>query len=117
MSVIRLLLIFLLPVCLHAEGKPTVSWLAMPVHGLAVVLETPSDKAFLIDTGGVSAKPDYNAGRDTIAPFLKARGYGEIEGVAISHPHGDHYGGVEWLIFLHLDRCGTIGAAQFRSLK
>ncbi len=72
----------------------------MPVHGLAVVMETPSGKAFLIDTGGVKDKPEpgYNAGRDTISPFLKAHGHSEIAGVAISHPHGDHYGGVEWLL-------------------
>ena len=96
-----LLALFILsPAWLHAEGKLTVTWLAMPVHGLAVVLETPSGKAFLVDTGGVKEKPEpsYNAGRDTITPFLKARGYSEIAGIAISHPHADHYGGVEWLI-------------------
>ncbi len=98
MAITRLLLFLILPTWLHAEGKLTVTWLHMPVHGLAVVMETPSGKAFLIDTGGVNDKTDYNAGRDTIAPFLKAHGHSEIEGVSISHPHGDHYGGVEWLI-------------------
>lgn len=100
MSRIHLLLAFvLLPALLHsADGKLTVTWLEIPVHGLAVVMETPSGKVFLIDTGGVRSSPEYNAGRDTISPFLKARGYSEIDGVSISHPHGDHYGGVEWLI-------------------
>lgn len=100
MSRIHLLLAFvLLPALLQsADGKLTVTWLEMPVHGLAAVMETPSGKVFLIDTGGVRSSPEYNAGRDTISPFLKARGYSEIDGVSISHPHGDHYGGVEWLI-------------------
>ncbi len=83
-----------------AEGKLTVTWLNMPVHGLAAVVETPSGKVVLVDTGGVDQKSgkDYNAGRDTISPFLKARGYKEITSILISHPHGDHYGGLEWLL-------------------
>jgi competence protein ComEC len=80
------------------SGKLTVTWLVMPVHGLAAVVETPSGKAFLVDTGGTRAAPEYNAGRDTIAPFLKSRGHGEIHGIVISHPHGDHFGGAEWLL-------------------
>jgi competence protein ComEC len=81
-------------------GKLTVTWLDLPVHGLAVVMETPSGKVFLIDTGGVQQKDnaDYTAGRDTIAPFLTARGHREIAGISISHPHGDHYGGASWLL-------------------
>jgi len=76
----------------------TVTWLGTPVHGLAAVLKTPAGKVYLIDTGGVRSQPDYNAGRDAVAPFLKAEGVTEIAGIVISHPHGDHYGGAEWLI-------------------
>jgi competence protein ComEC len=83
-----------------ADGKLTVTWMAMPVHGLGAVLETPSGKVFLIDTGGVKegGSEDYNAGRDAISPYLKAHGYSEISAIVISHPHADHFGGVEWLI-------------------
>lgn len=82
------------------DGKLTVTWLDMPVHGLAVVLEAPSGKAFLIDTGGFQQKADsdYSAGRDTIAPFLTTRGYKEIAAISISHPHADHYGGASCLL-------------------
>ncbi len=80
------------------KGKLTVTWLDLPVHGLAAVMETPSGKVFLIDTGGTRSSPEYNAGRDAIAPFLKERGYDRIEAISISHPHGDHYGGAEWLL-------------------
>jgi competence protein ComEC len=98
----HLLLSIFFSLTLHAgeKGKLTVTWLEMPLHGLAVVLETPGGKAYLIDSGGVktSAEQDYNAGRDTIAPFLKKHAHEEIAGIAISHPHGDHYGGSEWLM-------------------
>lgn len=85
------------------SGKLTVTWLDMPVHGLAVVLETPSGKVYLIDAGGTkpagkSGESEYNAGRDKISPFLKTRGYSEIAGISLSHPHGDHYGGAAWLL-------------------
>jgi competence protein ComEC len=79
-------------------GTLTVTWLDLPVHGLAVVLETPGGKVMLVDTGGVRAQPPYNAGRETIAPFLKARGHNAIDAIVISHPHSDHYGGAEWLL-------------------
>jgi len=81
-------------------GNLTVTWLNLAVHGLAVVLETPLGHVYLIDTGGVkeSGGEAYNAGRDTIAPFLTARGRTEIAGIVISHPHGDHFGGAGWLL-------------------
>lgn len=96
-------LVFLSPcksVLATAPGTLTVTWLDMPAHGLAVVMRTPSGKTVLIDTGGVQQKDgsDYNAGRDTIAPYLSARGVTEIAGIAISHPHMDHYGGAVWLL-------------------
>lgn len=90
--------LLLLPSLLRAQGKMTVTWLDTSVHGLAVVLKTPAGKVYLIDTGGVRDKPDFNSGRDAIAPFLQAQGCSEIAGIVISHPHGDHYGGAEWLI-------------------
>ncbi len=91
------------PASAAAPGVLTVTWLELPVHGLAVVVETPAGRVFLIDTGGTRAAkpggaPDYDSGRDAIAPFLQARGYSEIAGIAVSHPHGDHYGGAPWLL-------------------
>lgn len=86
--------------CLNAQTpNPTslvVTFLESPDHGLAVVLQAPGGKTFLIDTGHQSEK--YNAGRDTIAPFLKVRGIQEIAGIVLSHPHSDHYGGASWLL-------------------
>ncbi|MDI1313437.1 MBL fold metallo-hydrolase [Prosthecobacter sp.] len=91
------LLLLLCAATLHAsDGKLIVTYLGMPEHGLAIVVQTPSGKTWMIDTGHQSDK--YDAGRDTIEPFLKARGITQLDGIAISHPHGDHYGGALWLL-------------------
>ena len=49
--------------------------------GLAVVIQTPGGQCYLYDTGsGYPAKDghdwvgNYNAGRDAVLPFLKAKG-------------------------------------------
>jgi competence protein ComEC len=70
--------------------------------GLAIVMQTPSGKTWLYDTGsGYPAVEgwagDFNTGRDLIVPFLKERGIAELEGVLISHAHYDHFGGLIWL--------------------
>lgn len=93
-----LIALFCLPCVLLAADPLSVTWLDIPVHGLTAVIETPSGKVILIDTGGTRNAPDYNAGRDTIAPFLKTHGHSTIDAIFISHPHGDHYGGAEWLL-------------------
>jgi len=79
-----------------AAGKLVVTFLETKGHGLAVVLQTPGNRTYVIDTG--NAAKDFDNGRDTIAPLLEARGVKEIDGIAISHPHADHYGGSPWLL-------------------
>lgn len=78
------------------SGKLTVTWFEMKAHGLATLLETPTGKVYLIDTGADDKKLEYNTARDNVAPYLKTKGYKQIDGIAISHPHGDHFGGLEW---------------------
>lgn len=80
--------------------------------GLALTLQTPSGETYLYDAG-LSAKYstdsdlprqwppiliDWDAGRDAILPFLKEHEISEINGIVISHPHSDHYGGAFYLI-------------------
>lgn len=70
--------------------------LGLKVHGLAIVLQTPSGAVYVVDTG--KKDDDYDAGHDAIAPFLKARGIEEIAGIVVSHPHRDHYEGAAYLL-------------------
>jgi len=93
---IAIAVFFCLSVSAAEQGKLTVTWFEMKAHGLATLLETPSGKVYLIDTGADDQKQDYNTARDNVAPYLKAKGITKIDGIAISHPHGDHYGGLEW---------------------
>lgn len=73
--------------------------------GLAVVLQLPSGKTCLYDTGSAYPDPkspdgwqsEFNAGRDLVIPFLQKAGVKEIDTVFISHAHYDHFGGLLWL--------------------
>jgi beta-lactamase superfamily II metal-dependent hydrolase len=86
----------------RADQRPCIITWFETGASTAVALETPAGRVFLIDAGGVraatEAAPDYNAGRDTLAPFLRKRGYQVIDGLLLSHVHGDHMGGAEWLL-------------------
>jgi len=72
--------------------------------GLAVHIQTPSGRSYLYDTGSKvppDAEPEraeFDTGRDCIAPFLKSRGISTIDGIVISHGHGDHFGGAGYLL-------------------
>ncbi len=71
-------------------------------NGLAIVLRTPTGRVYLYDTGNGYPtengwRGNYNAGRDTIWPYLQSNGVRSIHGVFISHAHYDHFGGLLWL--------------------
>ncbi|MDR3635466.1 MAG: MBL fold metallo-hydrolase [Isosphaeraceae bacterium] len=91
------------------RGRLTLTCLEIPDYGrgagLAVVIQTPGGKTFLYDSGsgyptkdGKGWEGNYNAGRDAILPFLRAKGITSIDGVLISHGHFDHFGGLLWLV-------------------
>lgn len=70
------------------DQKPlTLIVIELKQHGLAMLLETPEGRHYLIDTGG-------GGDRDTVAACLTEHHVDQIAGVVISHPHGDHQGGV-----------------------
>ena len=89
------------------SGKLVITCLNIPDigrgAGLAIILQTPAGRTFLYDTGvgypeGSGWAGDHNTARDLIVPFLTAQGVRSLDGVAISHAHYDHFGGLLWLV-------------------
>ena len=62
-------------------------------QGDAAVVEAPGGAAMLIDGGG-SRDGAFDTGARIVEPFLRARGIGRLEVVALSHPHPDHLNGL-----------------------
>lgn len=65
-------------------------------QGDAVLVQTPSGKTVLYDTGMFT--PGRNSGTDVILPDLDARRISHIDLIILSHPHADHTGGMQALI-------------------
>lgn len=61
-------------------------------QGDATIVRCPSGKVVLVDSGVWS--PGYDSGKSVILPELKALGVEKIDAVILSHPHGDHVGGM-----------------------
>jgi competence protein ComEC len=68
-------------------------------QGDAAVVEAPGGVAMLIDGGG-TRDGLFDTGARIVEPFLRARGIGRLQIVALSHPHPDHLNG----LFRILDR-------------
>jgi len=65
--------------------------------GDAAVIETPSGKVIVVDTGGKLADGADHGSR-TIAPFLRAHGRNKIGVLLLTHPHPDHISGAATLL-------------------
>jgi competence protein ComEC len=66
----------------------------------AIVIQTPSGHTFLVDAGGKLERGSgirssaENVGERIVVPFLRRAGVRHVDAVILSHPHGDHAGGV-----------------------
>jgi len=74
---------------LHRSRDTALDVLAVG-HGCATVVELPDGRVFCYDIGSLS---DYNVAENVVAPYLRSRGIGRIEGLFISHPNIDHFCG------------------------
>lgn len=73
------------------EGELTATFLHVG-DGDACLVETPSGKTMLVDTGPCGE--DYDAADLCLIPFLALKGISRLDIVFITHPHSDHYGGL-----------------------
>jgi len=68
----------------------------------ALLIQTPRGHAILVDAGGrlergpslASGSPAEAIGERVVAPFLIRHGIHHLDAVVLSHPHGDHAGGL-----------------------
>jgi competence protein ComEC len=68
----------------------------------ALLIETPRGHTFLVDAGGrlergttfAGASPAEEIGERIVVPFLIRRSIHRLDAILLSHPHGDHAGGV-----------------------
>lgn len=66
-------------------------------QGDCLLLQTPQGRAVLVDSGGAtndSQADTSDIGARVVVPFLRAQGIGHLDMVVITHPHGDHIGGL-----------------------
>lgn len=69
-------------------------------QGDAALLQTPSGKTLLIDTGGWRGELETGQGVGTsvVLPYLKRQGINRLDVLMLTHPHEDHVGGARGLI-------------------
>lgn len=66
-------------------------------QGQCAVVTTPGGRVLVVDAGA-AFEGGADLGRAVVGPFLRARGVGRIELLAVSHAHPDHAGGLPHLM-------------------
>ena len=65
-------------------------------QGDATVIEFPGSHVMVIDGGGF-LNQTFDSGEAILAPFLWQKKIGRVDTLVLTHPHLDHYGGLEFL--------------------
>ncbi len=65
-------------------------------QGDCAVIHTPEGKTIVIDAGGQNF--NYNAGENTLTPFLKRNDIEKIDLLVFTHLHMDHIGGLKYIL-------------------
>lgn len=66
-------------------------------QGDASVVKFPNGRVLLIDGGGIKGS-SFDIGRNVLAPALLKMGIHRVDWVVLSHPHYDHYRGLNYIL-------------------
>jgi len=68
-------------------------------QGDAIVIESPSGKAVLVDCGpSPNTRSSFDAGAKVVTPFLRRQGINRLDALILTHPHEDHIGGAASIV-------------------
>ena len=76
----------------HRQHELRVTFLDVG-QGDSCVIESPSGKVIVIDTGRIAMDGSDDQGRETVAPYLRSRGINKVNILLLTHPDADHVGG------------------------
>ena len=77
-------------------------------------MEAPKGMRLLIDGGGLYGS-DYDIGKSIITPILLSRKIRTLDYVINTHPHGDHIGGLPYIIeHFNVRRTSSQAPTSFR---
>ena len=85
----------------HPRPDPDAGRLRVTVldvgQGDCILVETPTGRTMLVDGGGSNDETQVDStdvGLRTVVPYLHYRGINKLDVVVLTHPHGDHCGGL-----------------------
>jgi len=105
-----LLTLAMLPGMLRPHHQPLRMTVLDVGQGDSIVIETPTGRVLVIDGGGHSdSLPGESAsdvGEKIVVPFLRHEGINRVDIMLLTHPHGDHVGGLPAV--LRSEHVGTV---------